>query len=74
MITIIVRIVCFFVGAEVECYLWKREGEKSRALVKELAECLYGNPCTGCSSYSCSDCKHLREMDALVKKAREVAK
>ena len=47
---------------------------KLRALVGELAECLYGNPCTGCGMYRCSFCKHRRRMNALVAKAREVVK
>ena len=52
----------------------REEIEKLRALVGELAECLYGNPCTGCGMYRCSFCKHRRRMNALVAKAREVVK
>lgn len=74
MITIIVGIVCFFVGVVAECYLCKKGCDKLRALVKELADCLYGNPCTGCGMYSCAECKHIREMDSLVARAREEVK
>ena len=52
----------------------REENTKLRALVGELAECLYGNPCTGCGMYRCSFCKHRRRMNALVAKAREVVK
>lgn len=42
-----------------------------RELVKEMAECIFNNPCTGCSSYSCAECTHRREMDSLVARAQE---
>lgn len=49
------------------------EIKKLRALVKELAECLYGNPCTECGMYCCAECKHRREMDSLVARANDEA-
>lgn len=69
--TVIVGIVCFIVGTEVESYLWKKGRAKLRALVKEMAECIFNNPCTGCSSYSCAECTHRREMDSLVARAND---
>ena len=73
--TIIVGIVCFIIGTEVECLFWNKSCAKLRTLVKEMAECIFNNPCTGCSSYSCAECTHRREMDSLVTKAmKEVQK
>lgn len=71
VIIVIVGIMCCLVGAEAECHRRKKDCARLRALVKELAECLYGNPCTGCKMHSCAVCKHRREMDALVAKARK---
>ena len=61
---------------EMHMELQSKEADASvlRSLVKELSECIYDNPCAGCASCSCTDCKYQREMDALVAKAREVVK
>lgn len=87
MITIIVGIVCFFVGADVECYLWKREGEKYRALVKELSDALSQsviNHCYRCKFFrlkhtECKDKKNevkcwSKSFKLLIEKSREVCK
>lgn len=49
------------------------EIKKLRTLVNELAEHLFNNPCTGCEMYCCAICKHRREADALVARARKEA-
>ena len=61
-------------GATVADDNFREEIGRLREIVKELSECIYGNPCTGCLSYSCSFCKHRRKMNALVTKAREDVK
>lgn len=76
MITIIVGIVCFLVGAEVECYLWKRDCDGLRTLVKELADELDDKICkTVCDKFCTKDeqenCVDLKNR-ALIAKAREM--
>ena len=54
----------------------REEDEKLRALVKELADALDSYPCHNCKhgSERCEWCGTVKELDALVAKAREVCK
>ena len=54
----------------------KEENTNLRALVKELADALDSYPCHNCKygSERCEWCWKVDELDALVAKAREVAK
>ena len=54
----------------------QEENEKLRLLVKELADALDNYPCHNCKhgSERCEWCGTVKELDALVAKAREVCK
>lgn len=78
MITIIVGIVCFFVGAELENRLWKKDVNELRSLIKELSD--FAEMYVSCKATECgTGCGvaenyiHKKTIE-LVAKAREVVK
>ena len=75
--TIIVGIVCFIIGTEVECLFWNKSCAKLRALVKEMADVLNETKnytCFGCTIRDCPgehECRYTKKYCLLIAKARE---
>ena len=70
--------MCDRMNAEVEKFVAAKDAEIAnlRALVKELADALDNYPCHNCKhgSERCEWCGTVKELDALVARAREVVK